>query len=172
MGLSLSWIAVKDMPKAELIAIYKAEKTGKSRAFTGYDFALLEKRNGWSAALGYEEDYINEQKSLLRALSENHDVMSVVIEEHVMYSAATLCRGGKQVWLIEHDLNKGPEHMRAEGELPPCFVEIHERLLAKRRNDPSPCDYLFDVPVKVAQELTGIHHESGDECDNYSEIRL
>jgi hypothetical protein len=61
------------------------------------------------------------------------------------------------VWSITHDLQRGIGHLEAEGALPDAFGPIRDRLSAKQVGQ-GDADYIFDVPVEVANALTGFRY--------------
>ena len=98
----------------------------------------------------------------LKRLSRSGDVVACAIEEHVMASGASGYSGGKEMWCIVHDAERGLSHLEVTGEPPPQLAAIHERLaaeLAEAGGDESEVDYVFDVPVELAAELTGFRHD-------------
>ena len=96
--------------------------------------------------------------SIVQRLSAGCEVITADVEEHVMVSVATGWKDGQRVWSVTHDAQREMEHLQAEGELPAVFTSIRDRLRAEqqeaggRRAD---VDHLFDVPVELAQTLTG-----------------
>jgi hypothetical protein len=82
------------------------------------------------------------------------------VEEHVMVSAASLWRDGKQVWRVTHDGQESADHLSTDGVAPPAFASIRDKYLAvqaaEREED---VDHIFDIPVELARELTGFRHD-------------
>jgi hypothetical protein len=54
--------------------------------------------------------------------------------------------------------SRGSESLEVEGEPPPVFSAIRERLTGEqaKRGD---ADYIFEIPVEVAKSLTGFQHD-------------
>ena len=100
--------------------------------------------------------------STLRRLSAGCEVVTCGVEEHVMVSEATLWRAGQCVWRVSHDGAQGVENLHVEGELPPAFASIRDRLFCEQQAPASsqfPADYIFDIPVELAKSLTGYRHD-------------
>ena len=93
-----------------------------------------------------------------------------------MFSCASGWKESRKCWSITHDAQRGIEHLVAEGDLPPEFGSIRDRLLSKQSEEnlrkPRPlvrqsgasiskigCDYVFDIPVETARSLTGYRHD-------------
>lgn len=75
-----------------------------------------------------------------------------------MYSRASGWKDGRRVWSITHDLQRGNGHLEAEGDVPPVFAPVRDRLIAEQLSRDH-ADYIFDVPVEVAKALTGFRHD-------------
>jgi hypothetical protein len=86
------------------------------------------------------------------------------VEEHVMFSAASMWTNRRQVWSVEHNAQEGIEHLKCAGELPAGFYEIRDRLLARQRRDAKySVDYIFAIPVEVTERYWGFSYDRGVE---------
>jgi hypothetical protein len=159
MGFSLSWIAVKDISVEKLFETIGVEKTGEFSECPEEELCYLDRMNGWRLIIANHDCLMESKVAWLTELSSDREVISVFVEEHVMYSAACCWRNGKREWFVEHDCERGLEDVKTEGVLPECFQEVHDGLMAELRNDKNPCDYLFDVPVEIGRRLTGFVHD-------------
>jgi hypothetical protein len=60
-----------------------------------------------------------------------------------------------------------PEHLEFWGDLPPAFIGIWDAALQKQREHYARrewgVDYVFDVPLNTAAEITGFRHDRGKE---------
>jgi hypothetical protein len=84
-------------------------------------------------------------------------------EEHVMVSVATGWKDSQRVWSVTHDAQRDMEHLQAEGALPAAFASIRDRLCSEQQTAggrKADVDFIFDVPVKLAQTLTGYRHDA------------
>ena len=80
-----------------------------------------------------------------------------------MVSAAAGWKDGQRVWSVTHDAQRDVEHLQAEGELPAAFAGIREQLCSEQQTAggrKADVDFIFDVPVKLAQTLTGYRHDA------------
>lgn len=163
MGFSLSWLAVKNVPESTLLSSIAATKTGRSSEFPEQPLSYLDRGNDWRLILADHMDIIHERNEWLSRLSRDTELVSVFVEEHVMYSAATYWKDGKQIWFIEHNNERGGlDDIKASGQLPSCYQQILNDLQQKLKNDRE-CDFLFDVPTEVAKEITGYKHDDAGE---------
>jgi hypothetical protein len=106
----------------------------------------------------------------LAALSRQCEVISVKIEEHIMYSSAELWWNGAQAWFVSHYSDRGLRDLTAVGDLPPFFAEIKANSLRRQAeydasNDGLRVAFLFDVPVEMAARVTGFRHDRLDSVD-------
>jgi hypothetical protein len=96
-----------------------------------------------------------------------------------MISYASLWRESRHIWEVRHQPSKEqPEHLVFWGDLPPAFIGIWDAALQKQREldarrKPGEwgVDYLFDVPLDAAAEITGFWHYRGPgKEDAYREV--
>jgi len=98
-----------------------------------------------------------------------------------MASNASCWKNGSLVWSVEHDSNKGIKHLSTKGNLPDSFQAIRTRHFEEQDSDKNryktadgetSADYIFDIPIEQAKELTGFRHdeESGAEGDAFEEL--
>lgn len=104
----------------------------------------------------------------LPGFSGEHEVVLCQIEEHVMASSAEVWLGGERKWWVSHEGEDGPQGLETEGELPECFASIRENMEKAQRADggnEADVDFIFEIPLKVAQALVGFKHD-----ENYESI--
>ena len=101
----------------------------------------------------------------LARLARGCEIVTCLVEEHVMVSAASSWRDGARVWRVSHDAQDplGLEHLEVEGRAPPELAAIRAQGFEELRADHDPCDYVFDVPLNLAAKLVdGFRHDEGD----------
>ncbi|XAL98776.1 hypothetical protein OT109_14450 [Phycisphaeraceae bacterium D3-23] len=169
MGASLSWVAVQDRSKAELLdllglAVSTAEAETNDSEYFGYAMP-----SGWYVVLSGRGD-LTELPTV-----PGEQAVACSVEENVMVSIATGWSRGECTWRITHDSEQGIEHLETEGDLPDCFASIRDGLFAEQAQfdaERPQVDYIFDIPVQVAKALTGYDYADPemDEEGNYTEI--
>jgi hypothetical protein len=95
-----------------------------------------------------------------------HDVVVCHIEEHVMASSAEMWVSGTRRWWLSHEGVDGPEGLKTDGVLPQCFSAIQKEMEDAQRaegGEAADVDYIFDIPLKVAQTLVGFKHDENYE---------
>ncbi|MBX9573015.1 MAG: hypothetical protein K2X77_29230 [Candidatus Obscuribacterales bacterium] len=172
MGFSLSWLAVKNVPESTLLTKIGAQKTGKNSEVPDWKLSYFDRGKEWHWLVENNVDMMRDKKDLLITLSKGTELICVVVEEHVMYSAASEWKDGVRVWLIEHDNERGGlQDIRAEGTVPDCYQETRTDLLKQLMSDPE-TDYLFDVPTTVAMKICGYKHDEVPDTDDvYWELK-
>ena len=117
---------------------------------------------GWYLVIGNRCDHRVIAPSLLEVISQAHDLVACSVEEHVMFSSAAGWRNGECEWSIVHDASNGIADLQATGE-PPSSYETYktERLAEQEANggESSDVDYVFEIPLDVARDLTGFKHD-------------
>ena len=66
------------------------------------------------------------------------------------------------IWSVSHDADKGIKNLVMKGEPPPTLSAIRDRLCSQQAAedaDRAAVDYIFDIPVELAQSLTGYRHD-------------
>jgi hypothetical protein len=79
-----------------------------------------------------------------------------------MNSLATEWKDGRQLWSVSHDGSDGGDQLAVEGQLPDVFEELrHEAEAAQAESDKEGggVDFVFDIPLDLAAELTGFRHD-------------
>ena len=79
-----------------------------------------------------------------------------------MYSVASEHRNGALLWRVSHDAQKSIFDIAAEGALPGKFQELRDRTLDQQKHeggDKAEVDYVFDIPLLIAQGICGFRHD-------------
>jgi len=102
---------------------------------------------------------------LMNALAtfvSDYDAVACQIEEHVMASSAELWRNGSRRWRLSHEGIDGPKGLESDGTLPQSYGAIRKEMedaqLAEG-GEAADVDYIFEIPLKVAQSLVGFKHD-------------
>ena len=163
MGFSLSWLAVNKLSEDAIISALGLRKTGKSDEVPDWEISYME-QGAWCFVFLNHDDIESVKPSWVQTLSKSTEVISVFVEEHVMYSRASCWKDGKRVWSVEHDNERGGlADVRSEGLVPASYQAILSELLQRLKEDPEPCDYLFDAPTMLAQDITSYKHDESGE---------
>lgn len=160
MGWSLSWVAVQNVPAAEVQAAFGMKATGTLTGLAESPFTGSQLLDGWYViAADHDFRFIEDATS---ALIARLGLTAVVcgVEEHSMNSTARAWRSGKPVWSVFHDGSGGKRGLEVQGEPPTVIEALKEAALLGYETTPTGVDFMFDVPVGVAEATTGFSHES------------
>ncbi|SRR5260221_8636391 len=156
MGFAISWLAVHGDTEASVLASLGLEKTGETEEVPESEWCSA--RVGewtlvWSNS--YEPVRFRNAPSKLKG-----EVVVCDVEEHVMFVSASAFKDGTLSWRIVHESERARDHLAIEGKPPESFGRIQAEELA-RVNEDREVDFIFEIPVRVAQEAVGFRHDTG-----------
>ena len=160
MGFSISWVAFKNLSKAEVLKRSGFRDSGTEDEANEAPFSLAELPTGWVVLFSNDFEYGAAEH--LIGLSSGAMVLSCQVEEHVMFSAAHCYSNGREAWSVWHNSERGHYDLSTRGTPPAEFAPIKIGLNAKQDDSggaTSIVDYTFDIPVDLAAELTGYRHD-------------
>jgi hypothetical protein len=161
MGYAITWCAVREAAAEELLSRLGLSPTGRSEQEPESALSTAKLKSGWR--LIWSNTYACPILSqALPARSSGHEVVLCMVEDHVMASSAELWSGGKRRWRISHEGENGPTGLDADGALPECFAAIRQEMedkQAKEGGEAADVDYLFEIPLKVAEVIVGFKHD-------------
>ena len=163
MGYAQSWLAVKGKAPEAVLETLGLRRTGAREAIAGSPVVGAALPGGWYLVVAARSGHRLMRDPMVQRLSAGCDVITGDVEEHVMVSVATGWKDGQRVWSVTHDAQRDMEHLQAEGELPAAFTSIRDRLRAEQQEaggSRADVDHIFDVPVELAQTLTGYRHDA------------
>jgi hypothetical protein len=163
MGFSLEWLAVKNGARDSVIAPLGLRATGQREEIPESDLTGTSLPGGWYMIVSnHGSPALMEEKMLARASAQS-EVVCCFVEEHCMCSSAQGWRNGSQTWSVFHEAATGGiSHLETKGDLPAVFNAIRDRQYAKQEaagGSKAGVDYIFDIPVELAHELTGYRHD-------------
>lgn len=158
MGYSLSWIAVYGRDKASVLETLGLEEVQHDPRSRRSLMSIAELPTGWVLLLCDRSDE-GVKPPWHKTLSRGGRTVGVSVEEHVMHSKAVGYADGVMSWQVEHDCEKGENHLEAQGKPPAEFAEIKSRLMAKQEAHGESPDYLFDGPADLGHTITGYRHD-------------
>jgi hypothetical protein len=161
MGWSLSWLATRGKSAQAVRDELGFRATDVRRDILEADLSGAELRDGWYLIVSRQTEQVA-LDSVLEHLSLGCEVVTCFLEEHAMVSSAAGWKDGRRCWAVAHDGQTGIEHLQVEGELPPTFASIRDRLRSKQQEDRGPeaeVDHIFDIPIETARAVTGYRHD-------------
>ena len=163
MGVSISWLAVKDM---EPEAVHKQLGLLATREFDGdlaHPFAGRLLPTGWYLVVANRCNAPMILDEVLSSISENASVIAASVEEHFMHCYSTSWRAGKQEWRVQHEAEKGSTHLDVSGAPPAELETIRQSAFARQmcHDDSAGVNHVFDVPLELAKHFVGFRHDEG-----------
>jgi hypothetical protein len=169
MGCSVVWVAIRDIPTPEIWKRLSLEQVGAHvPPRTDFSGGLV---GDWYVVFS-EARALPQAGSTLTDLSVGCELVVTEVEEHCMCSSSELWSHGKRRWRVSHagDLEKyHPKFLAESGSLPPTYVEIKSRALARQKEEDEAesgkgfrVDFIFDIPIDLAAAVTGFRHDLRD----------
>jgi hypothetical protein len=178
MGYSLSWLAIKGKTPQSVLDELGFRTTGERQEIPEAPLSAAMMPNGWYLIVSDHAEHVAPD-AVLENLTADCEALACFVEEHVMFSSAAGWKDGRKCWSVNHDAQRGIEHLEIEGDLPAAFASIRERLFFKQKEEnirkagirrpliarkvvavgEMECDYIFGIPVELAREITGYQHD-------------
>lgn len=115
---------------------------------------------GWSLLWSEDEEFGRRAEARIAELSREVEVVLCVVNETVMFSSAELWRDGALAWRVSHRGDgEDIRDLTVTGTPPLEFEEIRARLFARQDADDGRTDYVFDIPVELAEGMSGFRHD-------------
>jgi hypothetical protein len=159
MGWHIWWLAVQGKKPDEVRAALRLIATDDYEEHLEADVLELELESGWYLICFNRIDLLPQIEKQIPALSSSAQAVECVIEEGSMMSLANGYADGRLTWQVFHNSQAGVTHLDVQGELPPAYGAIRDGQLARQAARDKRVDYVFDVPVMLAQQLVGYRHD-------------
>jgi hypothetical protein len=162
MGYAISWLAVRGKSPEEVRRLLGLIPTGRYGEPLDSLITAALLPGGWFLVLLADPAHEFLRQGTPERISADCEVVTAAVEEHVMASLAEGWKAGRRVWSLDHQSEKGIEHLEAGGTPPESFAGIRSKAFERQRGEEAgDVDYIFDVPLQVAQSLTGFKHDEG-----------
>jgi len=113
MGFSVSWLAVHGKSADQVRQQLGLQQTGQREEIPESPVLAADLPTGWYLVFANRCDYA--ENAGLRRLSLDCEVVACSVEEHVMVSAASGWKDGRNTWAITHDSQQGVGKPRSRG---------------------------------------------------------
>lgn len=167
MGESLSWIAIRGLDRETAYSRLRLTPTGTVGDYAQGNIGSRVLAEGWILiALGQAEHPLL-TRSELQKLSADCQVVACNVEEHVMFSSSEYWKDGMCLWRMEHEGDSDALHLETFGELPAAFATVEQEYRSKQvlAGKDAETDYIFEVPLVLAQSITGFKHDESPFSD-------
>jgi hypothetical protein len=162
MGRTITWFAVREENAEQFLKQLGLSPTGETEEFPRSLILMAKLDSGWRV-LRYNRygcPFLKRQH--LGPLSRDKDVVLCLIEEHVMSSSSEMWSRGKRKWWLSYEGEDGSVGLATDGDLPESFPRIRKEMEETQRvagGDDAGTDYIFGIPLKLAETLVGFNHE-------------
>lgn len=160
MSFSLAWFAVQGIAKDDFLERSGFHDTGEVDEYFEEQHSGGDIPGGWYVIVTSEIGLL--EPARLAQWSAGGRLVAVVVHEGSSNSLATEWRDGAQVWSVSHDGSEGGDQLAVEGQLPEVFEELHQEAVAAQeesRKEGGEVDFVFDIPLDLAAEVTGFRHD-------------
>ena len=153
MGYGISWVAIRDNKENALLDALGLEKTGETEDTPDSEWSTT-RIGDWTVVWsnGFEPKKFRNARSKLKG-----EVIICDVEEHIMYSSVAAFKDGDLSWRVWHDAQQTMDHLSIEGSPPKSLPKIQTEEFAHVSE--SEADHIFDIPIRLAQELVGFRHD-------------
>jgi hypothetical protein len=169
VGTSTSWISVAGPSLDELAEELGVVRTAQAPSQRGSAFEAATLEDGWVLFLEkLKRNGVVAGPQVLEQLSRRWRVVGCDEESHVMYSASSEWRDGREVWALVHAAENGIEHLEVRGSPPENWMLVRdEHLEQQERAGDENVDYVYEIPLVVAQRVVGyrLETEMDDQLD-------
>jgi hypothetical protein len=149
MGYGISWVAIRDNKENALLDVLGLEKTGESEDTPDSEWSTT-RIGDWTVVWSnrFEPKKFRHARSKLKG-----EVIICDVEEHIMYSSVAAFKDGDLSWRVVHNGQQTIDHLSIEGSPPQSLPKIQTEQFA--RVSEGEADHIFDIPIRLAQELVG-----------------
>jgi hypothetical protein len=158
MGAHIEWLAVETADKVPLLESLGFAENGRARDEYERPLVCAEFPHGWIVIVSTRDKLKLDQA--LPLASRDGLALGGEVEEHVMCSRLRAFRNGALQWSLTHAPEGSIPGVASEGQLPPLFEETYAALKAEEAEDPDSIDALFDLPVRLGQQLCGYRYDT------------
>ena len=158
MGFSISWLGLRGLNIKEAATLLQLEVGDQIDAFDA-PMSIYANEN-WAIAILDECRFPGPPDQFLAAISKGRELIVVHVEEHVMFSHAELWRDGSIVWKVGHSGDQDVWDFHATGDVPASLETLRQQVFSKQGEEEEvDDDYVFDIPLDLAAELTSFRHD-------------
>jgi hypothetical protein len=138
------------------------EGTGLREEIQESKYTVASTPSGWHLIIADRDGDWLVKPAILQVVSTAAEAIACEVEEHCMVASASGWKNGVEKWSVLHDCESQKNPLIESGVLPSAYLNIKKNLSAKQIDadkQGDSVDYLFDVPIELAHELTGFRHD-------------
>lgn len=171
MGFSIAWLSVPGAAKDKTLAALGLVETTQREEYPESPLVGALLPTGRYVIWFEDASPAAFKPEVLRELSTGTELLACQIEEHAMCSTAAHWDNGVERWFIAHDAEDGLTNLEVIGVPPAAFepIRIKQFQLQERRSD---VDFIFDVPLSLAEAIVGFRHDAAFENEEGGMFRV
>jgi hypothetical protein len=166
MGACLSWFTTRGKTPDAVLREFGLKNVG-NKGYRDTPFSGGALPSGWFLVTHGRHAFTNDE---VRRLSRDCEVVAGFVETHVMVSQVEGWKNGEQIWAVTYNAEENGQ-LEVDGQPPAGFAAIRDRLVNLQESDRE-ADYIFDIPIALAKEITGYHYDEspGFTFDNFVKL--
>lgn len=160
MGINLVWFAVQGIAPEVFLERARFEDTGEPDEYFESEHSGGELPGGWYVMVTDKIDLADPAR--LAQWSVGGRLVACVVLEGAMNSLSMEWRDGKQVWSVFWDGAAEEKQLQVEGRLPDSFDALRDDVIALQAEmdrEGGEADLIFELPLDLAEEITGFRHD-------------
>ena len=161
MSWSLSWVAFQGKTPDEVQTAFGLKPTNDTCIAAEAPLCGRLLPSGWYIVIADRDLRFIEEAAHAAFESLSANAVACGIYEHGSFSSTKAWRAGTLLWSVSHDGSRGGRELEATGAPPDGFDAMREAATA-RYSTASGVDFMFDVPLELAQSITGFRHDTSE----------
>ncbi len=161
MGFNIVWVGVDKSSKSELASLLTVRDTGLADETKEAPISAAELPNGWTIVVF--NDLNPTLQGRIDALGPSRRLVTCAVLEGPMVSQVIHRHGNGSSWSVAHVSEHGLFDLKVEGTPPDFFETIKAKQIAEQNAeneaDALNVDHIFDVPILLAEHVTGFRHD-------------
>ena len=173
MGYRMSWLAVRGIDKEAVYDRVRVRPTGEIGLPLDHPIAGRLLPSGWTIVVFDELAHRLVGDDELKRLSAGCTIMACNLCETTMCSSAAYWQNSKEIWCVSHFSNDTVWHLEPTGALPIEFRNIEKQYRALQAADAEQdhtVDYMIEIPLALAANVTSFRHDQGPDDFEYLEL--
>jgi hypothetical protein len=161
----MSWIAVNGKSPDAVLAELSWRRTGEQEDFPEADAVCAQLANGWFVVVMNRIMDAYDGTIDPSPLSRGSEVVTCMLEEHVMESGFARWRDGQRLIAVHHDAQQGIRHLDVSGSFSAemkGIIDAATRSQDEEDQGDAAVDFIFDVAIDMAYRITGYRHDRAD----------
>lgn len=160
MGFTICWLAVKGGSRESVHQKLEVRPTGQFERFPSSDASAIS-LNDWYIIVADRDYFLELAETDFSKFSKDCEIVFCSLSEMVMISSAECWKMGKKIWSVSHIPGQKGDELKENGEFPTEYASIKNPLLSSQDSaqDKEFVDYLFEIPVKLAETVTSFRHD-------------